>query len=102
MLNPVAYWVEMSAVLCLGLGHYLLSLYGPAAFAVGSLPLFCLTGLAIGLAAHSMWLVGRLLLPVVVIAFLAGGLAFGDLGGVLYVPVAAVGAIGAGVVGYRR
>ena len=101
MLNPVAYWVEMSVVLCLGLGHYLLSLYGPTVFAVGSFPLFLLTGLAVGLAAHSMWLVGRTLLPVVVIAFFAGGLAFGEAGGLLCVPVAAVGTVGAGVVGYR-
>ena len=87
----------MSVVLCLGLGHYLLSLGGPTVVAVGSIPLCLLTGLAIGLAAHSMWLVGRMLLPVAVIAFLAGGLAFGELGGVLYT----VATIGTGVVGYR-
>jgi len=100
-LNPVAYWVEISVILCLGMGHYLLSLGGPTLVALGSLPLVLLTGLAIGLAAHSMWLVGRMVLPVVVVAFFAGGLAFGEVVGLLYVPVATVGAIGAGVVGYR-
>jgi len=99
--NPIAYWVEMSVVLCLGLGHYLLSLFGQTVFMLGTFPLFLLTGLAIGLAAHSMWLVGRMLLPVVVIAFLAGGFAFGEVGGVVYMLVASVATIGAGVVGYR-
>lgn len=100
-LDPAAYWVEMSVVLCLGLGHYLLALAGPTVVAAGSFPLFVLTGLAIGFAADSMWLVGRMFLPVAIISFFAGGLAIGEIGGLIYTPVATMATVGAGVAGYR-